>query len=128
MDKKLEQEIIKLRKSGYGYKKIASILNISNNSISSFCRRNNINTSSLACDGYCAYCGMPFSVDKNHKNKRFCSDRCRYKWWNENKEKVNEKKKQKAKCKYCSKEFMKFPTSPQKYCSFGCYIKDRFRR
>lgn len=46
----------------------------------------------------------------------------------ENKEKVNEKKKLKAGCKYCDKEFMKLPNSPQKYCSFSCYIKDRFRR
>ena len=83
-------QIIKLRVAGNGYGKIAQMLDISLNTVKSFCRRNNINgataaESSATLTGEtstCENCGREIQQIAKQKKKRFCCDKCRNEWWN----------------------------------------------
>ncbi len=62
-----KEEIINLRKEGFSYSKIATALCISENTVKSFCRRNNLGRVFAAVnsdkqDGhFCRQCGKPRS-------------------------------------------------------------------
>ncbi len=122
-------DIAELRKKGYSYKKIADKLHISINTVKSYCRRNNLGgvRKKKIEDGVCPYCNKVLSHNIKYKKKRFCSDTCRQKWWNENLDRVNRKANYKFICKHCNKEFVSYGNKNRKYCSHECYIEDRFR-
>lgn len=97
-------EIVRLRNSGMGYKAIAKELNISVNSIKTYCKRMNIkgerylvektqvsetqimekdpevDESDARC---CLYCGSVIVQPKHGRKKKFCSNKCRagVKWF-----------------------------------------------
>ncbi len=76
MDAKIKNKITKLYSEGYGYKKIASTLNISVGSVR--------NVLSAKDEGEtCRYCRKRLVVTAGKKKKSFCSDSCRYSYWNE---------------------------------------------
>lgn len=83
MIRELEMKIIEYRKSGIGYKKIASLLGISKNTVASFCKRKVVDKDTASLVRYCRRCGNPFVMDKRHTNQAFCSHECKYDWWNE---------------------------------------------
>ena len=125
-----EKQIIKkLRAEGLGYKSIAAVLKIPVGTVRSFCRREGF-------DGLireikelpCLWCGSPVVQNPKRKQKKFCSDKCRYKWWNAHPEKLNKCSDSfhKHNCKCCGKEFVHYGRTNGKYCSHECYIKDRF--
>ena len=60
------------------------------------------------------------------KPKRFCSSRCRNKWWNSNLDKVNKKANYEFTCVRCHKTFTAYGNKGRKYCCHECYIADRF--
>lgn len=60
------------------------------------------------------------------KEKRFCSDKCRNKWWNTHLDKVNRRANYDFVCAYCKKPFISYGNKNRKYCSHECYIADRF--
>ncbi len=76
-----KRQIDIMRLNGYGYLKIAMAAGISKNTVKSYCRRQKSIESKLETD-YCAICGRPIDKSKR-ENRRFCSDACRTKWWNE---------------------------------------------
>ena len=125
MNFELERKIIDYRKAGLGYKKIASILNISKNSVASFCKRNDVDIEGSNEVSYCKECGLPFNVDKKHPNKRFCSLTCKNRWWNKNRNKDNLKT---FICPVCGASFLASISSKRKYCSHACYIKSRYHK
>lgn len=125
MNFELERKIIDYRKAGLGYKKIASILNISKNSVASFCKRNDIDIESSNEVNYCKECGLPFKADKKHPNKTFCSLTCKNRWWNKNRNKDNFKT---FTCPVCGASFLVSTNSKRKYCSHACYIKSRYHK
>lgn len=71
-----KKEIIKLYDNGIGYKKIASIVGVSIGSI-----RNVLNDR----EERCPVCGKKLIFIAGKKKKRFCSNACRYQFWNEKK-------------------------------------------
>jgi len=87
-----KNQIARMRKSGLGYTKIARELGLSKNTVSSFCRRNDLTegvsaetkTDILqeANEKPCLNCGAPVRQTPGRKEKKFCCDRCRNKWWN----------------------------------------------
>ncbi len=131
-----KQEIAKLRGRGVGYGKIALALGISQNTVKSYCRRNNISAdSTLSVEisepletgtSFCEYCGKETHQIFGHKKKRFCSDACRNRWWNSHLDLVKQKAVYKYKCPSCGREFEVYGNSHQKYCSHKCYISHRF--
>ncbi len=77
-DKKLKRKIIELRKEGYGYKKIANKLNMTVSAVRYVVTR--IEDKDLI--GSCKNCGSETRSIKGKKKKTFCSDKCRWNWWN----------------------------------------------
>ncbi len=113
-------EVIKLRKEGLGYLKISKLTGISRDTIKSFCQKTERleNKETAKCE----YCGN--KIDKsNRPAKRFCSDKCRSKWWNAHSDKQMNFS---AVCPVCGHEFFMHRRNEKKYCSRPCYIAARF--
>lgn len=133
MTNEQREEIKKLRADGYGYNRVAKALGISVNTVKSFCRRNNLTgrrmkpkTPANEVIGLCKYCGISVEQNLGRKEKKFCSDKCRMKWWNNNLDKVNRKAMYEFICPNCKKNFTVYGNSNRKYCSHECYVADRF--
>ncbi|MBS4899913.1 MAG: DUF2116 family Zn-ribbon domain-containing protein [Clostridiales bacterium] len=124
-----EKEKIKiLREKGLGYTAIAKEINISVNTIKSYCKRHGLG-GTKTCDedtSHCEYCGKPVIQKPGRKKKRFCSDKCRNTWWNNHKNMINHKAIYEFTCKQCGKDFSAYGNSNRKFCSHSCYIKNRF--
>lgn len=69
-----KQQIIALRRDGAGYDRIAARLQISINTVRSFCRRHSLVAKSEA--SVCEQCGKPIEQNPGRKRKRFCSHAC----------------------------------------------------
>ncbi len=135
MTEKQKAEIIKLRKAGSGYGKIAQTIGVPLNTVKSFCRRNTVletmveesealsNREITSCDN----CGKSIMQIAKQKKKRFCCDKCRNKWWNGHLEQVKRKAVYDFKCPHCGKVFQVYGDKRRKYCSHSCYIADRFK-
>ena len=79
------QQVTNLRSTSYGYKKISQLLNLSESTVKSFCKRHNIvrvETESNLNITLCKCCGVAIRQKPKRKTKIFCSDQCRIKWWN----------------------------------------------
>ena len=135
MTESQKSKIIKLRAAGNGCKAIANKLGMSVNTVKSFCKRNNIDAETAARltekpageITHCENCGKDVQQVKGRRFKRFCSDQCRAAWWNRNLGLVKRRAFYKIVCKHCGKEFQVYGDRRRKYCSYDCYIKDRFR-
>jgi len=133
-----KQQIYKLRQKGVGYKLIAAELGISRDSVRGFCKRNGLEGDSkvvslnieekknkhLLCSG----CGKPIKQKERGRNRKFWSNDCRRKWWNDNPQarKKKETAIYKYTCPHCGKEFSCYGNKKRKYCSHNCYIKSKF--
>ena len=102
MTQEQKQKIQDMRRKGLGYKKIANWLDLSENTVKSYCQRNNLNnlnadnnsknndlsanaTTSQTIDEAictCKQCGKTFLQKPKTRPKTFCCDKCRYAWWN----------------------------------------------
>lgn len=125
-------KIKQLRGEGYSYGKIAQSLGLSENTIKTYCRRHGLGgvavgtIPSVEMEHYCLCCGVVVAQHIGRKEKKFCSDKCRNKWWNANLDKVNRKADYKFVCEYCKKPFTAYGNKNRKYCSHECYIEDKF--
>ena len=122
----------KMRKQGLGYSKIAVRLGLSENTVKSYCRRAGL-TGTAECirqdEGQelsCRTCGVLVRQNPGRKEKKFCSDACRMKWWNSHKHLVRMKAVYEFECAFCKKPFTVYGNAGRKYCSHACYIADRF--
>lgn len=80
----IKREVTKLKKAGYGFVKIASILSVSVKEVRSIYKE--IDEEKLL-NGTCKNCNANITSLKSKKIKQFCSDRCRWDYWN-NKQKT----------------------------------------
>lgn len=119
-----KQRLNALRRSGAEYGQIADALEISINTVKSFCRRHGL--SSAAKPSVCEQCGRTIEQNPGRKRKRFCSVLCRNKWWNTHLELVKRKAVYTFICPNCGKEFRVYGNSHRKFCSHACYIEYRF--
>lgn len=113
--------IEKLRQNGYGYKKIAAELNLPIGTVKTYCKRH------LAMEDdkqRCPVCETVIKQAPHKKEKRFCSDKCRMKWWKEHPDLINRPSKYEYICSYCGKNFSS-RNPKRKYCSQRCYIDSR---
>ncbi len=74
-------QILKLKEQGLGYKAIAIKLHISRNTVASVIRRNN---GAIIEENLCPFCGGQIVQTKGHRQKKFCSDTCRKRYWKDN--------------------------------------------
>ncbi|MDD2459245.1 MAG: RNA polymerase subunit sigma-70 [Eubacteriales bacterium] len=126
MNAQQKDSIVHLRGEGVSYSKISEMLKISENTIKSFCRRNNLGSVSIEAHEppighFCHLCGKPLTQTAGAKQKKFCSDKCRMSWWNSHPEAVNHRIVQQITCKSCGKLFASNGSRVRKYCSRSCY-------
>ena len=76
----------------------------------------------------CPYCGTRLFNPATGRKKRFCSDECRRKWWNSNRDKLNKNSEAlyEIMCEGCGKRFISYGNSKRKYCSHDCYVNYRY--
>ena len=118
-------KIADLRCNGYGYKKIAQAIGVSVDTVKSYCRRNGLN-GVRTIETVCPCCGKTLINVPGKKAKKFCSDRCRNKWWNSHLDQVKRKAIYEFICPNCKKPFTAYGNANRKYCCHECYIEDRF--
>ena len=135
-----KEKIKELRLKGIGYKAIATSLGLSRDIVRGFCKRNGLVGEAcvvalnieekLNQNIICACCDKAIKQKDQGRTRRFCCEKCRRKWWNENGDKRNKKDAAIYKfiCPQCEKEFSVYGNKRRKYCSHNCYIKDRFWR
>ena len=121
--------ILRLRSQGLSYSEIAEKTGFSENTIKSFVRREGLqNTMEKEINIICKYCGKELTQTKGHRQKKFCSDKCRFAWWHSKETELPSSSPYLLKCKNCGKEFKSYGKKDRKYCSYGCYIINRFVR
>lgn len=127
--------IAEYRRNGIGYKKISQLTGICESTIKTYCRRNSLGgfaaetapgTPAQIAETACQCCGKPVMQYPGRKEKRFCSDVCRNKWWNSHLHLVKRKAMYDFVCPTCGKSFSAYGNRNRKYCSHECYIEDRF--
>ncbi len=140
MDKDTEIEIMLLRVGNKSYGEIAKRLDLSVNTVKSFCLRHDLGNSRIKGPipsrntrlkpkreprpviGYCKDCGTAFEQPLIGGTKHFCSSLCRRRW-----NRKYGKGKYKQICPICGKEFPVIDDSkPRKYCSQDCYRTARY--
>lgn len=127
-----------MRGEGISYAKIAANLGLSENTVKSYCKRNNLSVISgpareeqpdteteKESPDFCKNCGQPNEQRPGVKPRKFCSDKCRTTWWNSHLDKVSRKSIYHLICAACGKPFDSYGNKNRKYCSHACYIKDR---
>lgn len=84
------QRIAELRQQNYSYSFIGKVLSLSPNTVKSICRRCGFEAfgskktkAEKLSARFCQNCGAVLSTSCAQEQK-FCSDRCRRKWWKAN--------------------------------------------
>ncbi len=85
----MKEQVIKLKKEGLSFKKISDQLSIPENEVRKICRK----AGRSLLIGECKNCKTEVKSIKGRKVRQFCSDRCRWDWWN-NKHKLERKSKE----------------------------------
>lgn len=133
MTDKQKNEIIALRKEGLGYMRISKKLNMSINTVKSYCQRHHLAKPEqiakavpieVTTEHFCPQCGVKVKQNEKRKLKKFCSDKCRMTWWNSHRDMINYSESAQIVCANCHKTFYAY--KGRKYCSHSCYIQDRF--
>jgi len=119
-----KEQILELRNQGYGYARIAALMNISQNSVKSYLQRANKKRQEAGKE-VCLECRKPMKIAPGTRKKRFCSDACRNAWWNKRPELVNRKAFYDYVCPWCGKKFTAYGNDHRVYCSRGCYAEAR---
>ena len=123
-----KEQITTLRHQGLGYKRVAKALDISVDTVKSFCRNNNL-TGVMAAKiqpAVCRECGQALVQPEKKKPLKFCQKSCREAWWKKNRGKVNRKTALPVECQGCGQAFRAYEHEARKYCSHACYIDTRF--
>ena len=131
-------QIKKLRGNGMGYRAIASMMNLSRDTVRNYCRSAGIGgliaenekelRGRMKSGTACAFCGAGLMQPKTGRPKRFCSESCRRSYWRTHRAEL--KKKESAiytmECPYCHEIFETYGNKTRKYCCHEHYILDRF--
>jgi protein-arginine kinase activator protein McsA len=122
MTQELKETIIKLKGKGLGYKAISRETGVSLGTVKTTIRREEIKKES---SGTCKCCGMTMKQTPGHRQKEFCSEKCRYKWWSSHPELRNRKAFYELKCLNCGKTFISYGNKNRKYCCPECFRTTR---
>ena len=109
----------KYRVDGLGYRKIAKLLGLSENTVKTYIIRHG---DDLRVQG-CLTCGHELIQKPHSKQKKFCSDACRGLWWKSNQDLIK-RTTRKAICEFCKREYFTH-RKEQRYCSVECFAAAR---
>lgn len=116
-----KQEILRLRRQGMPFTAIAEKLSLNRNTVKTFASRNE---RKFSMQGKCLNCGCETKQKPKTKTKQFCSDRCRYQYWNRHR---SEKQMSNTlSCAYCGRTFSASLSANRKYCGRSCYVNARW--
>jgi hypothetical protein len=128
-----KEQIRLLRLQRIGYSKIAQSLSLSENTVKSYCKRNNLGgvaaaplNSDTAELRFCKNCGNPLLQKKGSKPKKFCCNECRTAWWNSHLDTVNKKAVYSLVCIHCGRAFESYGNKSRRFCCHPCYVAERF--
>jgi ribosomal protein S27E len=127
-----KERIADMRHRGLGYTRIAESLGISENTVKSYCQRNNLGgnmavaTQPADSQTFCRQCGKELKQNPGKKPIKFCSAECRAAWWKSHPERLNMKAVYRFTCPACGAEFTVYGNAKRKYCCHACYIAGRF--
>lgn len=81
MTDKQKNQIAKYREEGYGYNQISKMMDLSLESIKTYCRRHGLNGVAAerraSGEHACLNCSITIIQNPSRKEKKFCSDRWR---------------------------------------------------
>ena len=122
-----KERIRQLRMEGVTYEKIADCLDLSVNTVKSFCQRNQLGgrKKHTSAKHTCKQCGAEVKQLSHRKEKKFCSDKCRLTWWNSHPEKMQHCSVQSLVCPVCGNTFSAYSCKKRKYWSRTCYGKSK---
>lgn len=138
MTKRQIDQIRTMRMQGIGYKAIASAVGTSRDAVRNYCKRHMLMGAGFVLvlnldeqrelGNVCLNCGDIIMQPQQGRHRKFCSDACRRKWWNEHAEqhRRNDKLRQERQCQHCGRSFSYYGTHIRKYCSHECYVQHRF--
>ena len=142
MTNEQKTQIIALHKRGSSLTEVADKLGLPIGTVKSFCRRNQISSTAEVAtqperipnsdeavemtkpDETCKRCGAQLEHTPHHRQKLFCSDKCRLAWWHENRQLA--KGTSERTCPVCGITFA--GDRERIYCCHSCYIKARYGR
>lgn len=113
-----KQNLDELREQGHSYQTIADNTNLTYKQVKGYFQRK-------ANFTYCLQCNRPVKQTAHRKEKKFCSDKCRMKWWNNHKTLIQRKPHHTQVCPYCNKIFNCYDSKHHVYCSRECYANAR---
>ena len=116
------KEIARLRDQGMALAEIAETLDLPIGTVKTAVYRN---PGSMPADNGCLQCGKPVKQTAHRKEKKFCCDACRMKWWNTHPETVCRKAVYHFTCAFCGKAFDSYGNAQRKYCCRACYYAAR---
>lgn len=116
--------VLTMYQQGLPYTEIAESLLMSRNTVKSICRRSGLKPRPLdeADATVCKNCGKPLSQTVGGRKKIFCSDQCRYAWWNRSRH----RQPYILTCRQCGERFVSFGNKNRKYCGRDCYNLSRY--
>lgn len=124
-----------LRKSGIGYRQIASELSLSRDAVRYYCKAHELAGNATETHGnvkgvLCLQCGKMLNQPQTGRRRLFCSDKCRFKWWHINGKLIPRPlgRREETLCANCGKPILDYARKKRRYCSHECYIRDRFWR
>ena len=124
-----KEQIRNLSRDGLGYKKIASMLDLSENTVKSYCRRCGIKRQkfheAMIVEDVCRECGTKLYNTAGHRQRVFCSSICRQKYWKEHQSAINRKHQVVYTCPVCGRQFIDYANRNRRYCSLACYHGSR---
>ena len=115
-------------RQGLGYRRIAKLTGFNLGSIKSLLYRHSKDPFYYPPKDCCLQCGIPVSQTPHKRERKFCSDECRMKWWKEHRVEINKKAFYKFTCKQCGKEFEAYGNSHRLYCSRECFAEARKKK
>ena len=135
MTKEEKEQVARHRNNGIAYSEISQALDVSVNTIKSYCRRNGLADKKEPAkedfnekNTHCKKCDKALTKGSRGKPKKFCSEKCRREWWKENQNQQTGKAYYIIKCNGCDVTFESYGNRDRKFCSHACYIKSRFER
>ena len=120
---RMQRELIyKMHQEGSSYQEIARSLGLSPNTVKSICQRQRLQSFRQLSQEVCKNCGKPLTKVPGRKPREFCSERCRYAWWNRDRA----RRPYVLVCQQCGKEFVSYGNRGRKYCGRECYLRSRY--
>lgn len=116
MNDEIKAKIYELRSNGLGYKRIAKQLALNQSTVKAF-----LHKLGETPGGICPVCGKALNSIPHKKRKKYCSDKCRMKWWAMHREGRSNGPIFHYTCPTCGKPFTAYGNAHRTYCSRACF-------